>query len=146
MEDKEQGKEEQEFDPDLPVEEQPKPSGNGHEPPFNDMARKDIAETARMAEAAQLRLTDLVFNPDDSHLSEMTDVPTSQTERIILAEFQKIVPDILASNGQMDAIEELMKIRHRVYRARGRKLIIDAHKFMTAEKDTSKEVEDKWFG
>ena len=57
-----------------------------------------------------------------------------------------MVPDILASNGEMDAIEELMKIRHRVYRARGRKLIIDAHKFMTAEKDNSKEPEDKWFG
>ena len=137
-------KEEKEFDPDLPVEEQPKP--NGHEPAFDDMARKDIAESARMAEAAQLRLTDLVFNPDDAHLSEMTDVPTSHTERIILAEFQKIVPDILASNGEMDAIEELMRIRHRVYRARGRKLIIYAHKFMTAEKDSSKEVEDKWFG
>ena len=137
-------KEEKEFDPDLPVEEQPKK--NGHEPAFDDMARKDIAETARMADAAQLRLTDLVFNPDDAHLSEMTDVPTSQTERIILAEFQKIVPDILASNGEMDAIEELMRIRHRIYRARSRKLIIDAHKFMTAEKDNSKEVEDKWFG
>jgi hypothetical protein len=142
--DKEQEAQDQEFDPDLPVEEQAKP--NGHEPDFDDMARKDIAESARMAEAAQLRLTDLVFNPDDAHLSEMTDVPTSHTERIILAEFQRMVPDILASNGEMDAIEELMKIRHRVYRARGRKLIIDAHKFMTAEKDSSKEVEDKWFG
>jgi hypothetical protein len=144
--DKEQEERGKEFDPDLPVEEQEQPKPNGHEPAFDDMARKDIADTARMADAAQLRLTDLVFNPDDAHLSEMTDVPTSHTERIILAEFQRMVPDILASNGEMDAIEELMKIRHRVYRARGRKLIIDAHKFMTAEKDNSKEVEDKWFG
>lgn len=139
-------KEEKEFDPDLPVEEQEQPKPNGHEPAFDDMARKDIAESARMAEAAQLRLTDLVFNPDDEHLLEMTDIPTAQTERIILAKFQELAPLILTSNGSMSAIELLLKIRHRIYRARSRKLIIDAHKFMSAEKDSSKEVEDKWFG
>ena len=144
MSDKEQEAQDQEFDPDLPVEEQAKP--NGHEPAFDDMARKDIAESARMAEAAQLRLTDLVFNPDDEHLLEMTDIPTAQTERIILAKFQELAPLILTSNGSMSAIELLLKIRHRIYRARSRKLIIDAHKFMSAEKDNNKEVEDKWFG
>lgn len=138
----------EEFNPDLPVEsqEEPQVSPNGKKPAFDDMARKEIAETARAAEAAQLRLVDLVFNPDDEHLLEMTDIPTSQTERIILAKFQELAPMILASNGEMDAIEILLLIRHRVYRARSRKLVIDAHKFMTAEKENASEEKDKWFG
>jgi hypothetical protein len=141
--------EDTEFNPDLPIEgqEEPRVQPNGNKPGgFDDMARQEVTQTARAAEAAQLRLTDLVFNPDDDHLMEMTDIPACQTEKIILAEFQSRIPEILSSNGELDAIEELMKIRNRVYRARGRKLIIDAHKFMSAEKDNSKEIEDKLWG
>ena len=141
--------EEMEFNPDLPTEDQEEPQvqPDGHKPEgFNDMARQDITQTARAAEAAQIRLVDLVFNPDAAHLMEMTDIPSSQTEKIILAEFQSRIPEILSSNGEMDAIEELMKIRNTVYRARNRKLIIDAHKFMSAEKENNKEIEDKLWG
>ena len=141
--------EEKEFNPDLPPEEQGEPDvkPNGNKPAaFDDMARKEVTEVARAAEAAQLRLVDLVFNPDEEHLMEMTDIPTSQTERIILTKFQALAPMILASNGEIDAIEVLLEIRNRVYRARSRKLIIDAHKFMTAEKENSKEIEDKLWG
>lgn len=141
------GKDNEEFNPDIPIEEQEaKPNGSKPDAGFDDMARREVADTARAADAAQLRLTDLVFNPDAEHLLEMTDIPTSQTERIIMAELLKELPDILASNGNMDIMEELLKIRNKVYRARSRKLIIDAHKFMSAEKENSKEIEDKLWG
>lgn len=133
-----------EFDPDKPLEPQ-KHKDNGDKP-FDDMVNQNVEGAARMADAAQIRLTDLVFNPDDEHLCEMTDIPNSQTEKMILARLQAKLPEILSSNGEMDIMEELLKIRDRVYRARGRKLVVDAHKFMAAEKENSKEVEDKLWG